>query len=133
MRRRRISALKRQETWITGTGSNHMNPKRIGLSIVLVGFAALNGYCFYTFGTEGFLRAALANAATAAVFIDLVVALTMVAVWMVHDAAQRGATVLPYLLLTLFVGSMGPLIYLMGRIRDGTGNRSASIPHARQA
>jgi hypothetical protein len=59
-----------------------MNPKQVGLSIVLVGFAALNAYCFYTFGTAGFLHAALANAATVAVFIDLLIALTMVAVWM---------------------------------------------------
>jgi hypothetical protein len=69
----------------------------------------------------------LANAATAAVFIDLVIALTMVAVWMIHDAAQRGATVLPYLLLMPFLGSMGPLIYLIGRFRDGAENRCASI------
>lgn len=109
-----------------------MNPKRVGLSIVLVGFAALNAYCFYTFGTEGFLRAALANAATVAVFIDLVIALTMVAGWMVHDAAQRGTTVLPYLLLMPFLGSMGPLIYLIGRFRDGAENRSTSILDPRQ-
>lgn len=110
-----------------------MNPKQVGLSLVLVGFAALNVYCFYTFGTAGFLRAALANAATVAVFIDSLIALTMVAVWMVRDAAQRGATVLPFLLLTLFLGSVGPLLYLFRRFRDGAENRSASILHPRQA
>jgi hypothetical protein len=110
-----------------------MNPKRVGLLLVPVGFAALNAYCFYTFGTAGFLRAALANAATVAVFIDSLIALTMVAVWMVRDAAQRGATVLPFLLLTLFLGSMGPLLYLLRRFRDGTEHRSASILHPRQA
>ena len=110
-----------------------MNPRQVGLLIVLVGFAGLNAYCFYTFGTAGFVHAALANAATVAVFIDLVIALTMVAVWMARDAAQRGATVLPYLLLTLFMGSIGPLIYLIGRFRDRAENRSASILHPRQA
>jgi hypothetical protein len=75
-----------------------------------VGFAALNAYCFYTLATAGFIQAALANAATVGVFIDLLIALTMVALWMVRDAAQRGATVVPYLLLTLFLGSMGPLL-----------------------
>ena len=110
-----------------------MNPRQVGLSIVLGGFATLNAYCFYTFGTAGFLHAAFANAATVAVFTDLVIALTMVAVWMVRDAAQRSATVLPYLLLTLFMGSMGPLIYLIGRFRDRTENRSASILHSRPA
>jgi len=110
-----------------------MNPRQIGLSIVLVGFAALNAYCFYAFGTAGFLHAALANAATVAVFIDLVIALTMVAVWMARDAAQRGVTVLPYLLLTIFLGSVGPLLYLLRRFRDGAEGRSASILHPRQA
>ncbi|HKF30400.1 MAG TPA: DUF2834 domain-containing protein [Candidatus Binataceae bacterium] len=110
-----------------------MNPRQVGLSIVLVGFATLNAYCFYTFGTAGFLHAAFANAATVAVFTDLVIALTMVAVWMVRDAAQRSATVLPYLLLTLFMGSIGPLIYLIVRFRDRTENRSASILHSRPA
>ena len=110
-----------------------MNPRQVGLSMVLVGFAALNGYCFYTFGTAGFLHAALANAATVAVFLDLLIALTMVAVWMVRDAAQRGAAVLPFLLLTLFLGSMGPLLYLLRRFRDGAENRSTSILHPRQA
>ena len=109
-----------------------MNPKQVGLSIVLVGFAALNAYCFYTFGTEGFVHAALANAATAAVFIDLVIALTMIAVWMIRDAAHRGKTVLPYLLLMVFLGSMGPLIYLIGRFGEGAENRGASILDPRQ-
>ena len=109
-----------------------MNPRQVGLSIVLAGFVALNAYCFYTFGTAGVLHAAFANAATVAVFIDAVIALTMVAMWMVRDAAQRGASVLPYLLLTLFMGSMGPLIYLIGRFRDGAENRSASILHPRR-
>jgi hypothetical protein len=86
-----------------------------------------------SFGTAGFLDAALANAATVVVFIDLPIALTMVAVWMVRDAAQRGATVLPYVLLTLFLGGMGPLLYLFRRLRDGGENRSASILHSRQA
>jgi len=110
-----------------------MNPRQIGLSIVLVGFAALNAYCFYAFGTVGFLHAALANAATVAVLADLVIALTMVAVWMARDAAQRGVTVLPYLLLTIFLGSVGPLLYLLRRFRDGAESRSASILHPRQA
>jgi hypothetical protein len=31
-----------------------------------------------------------------------------------------------------FLGSMGPLIYLIGRLRDGAENRSASILDPRQ-
>jgi hypothetical protein len=56
----------------------------------------------------------------------------MVAVWMTRDAAQRGVNVLPYLRLTVCLGSIGPPAYLVGRFRDGAGDSSASILHSRQ-
>jgi hypothetical protein len=95
-----------------------MNVKQVGLAIVLAAFAALNAYDFYIYGARGFLHIAFANAGTTAIFVDLVIALTMVAVWMTRDAAQRGVNVLPYLLLTVCLGSIGPLAYLVGRLRD---------------
>ena len=99
---------------------------------MLAGFAALNVYDFYIYGAQGFLDIAFTNAGTIAIFADLVIALTMVAVWMTRDAAQRRVNALPYLLLTVCLGNIGPLAYLVGRFRDGAGNSSASILHSRQ-
>lgn len=110
-----------------------MNAKQLGLTVVLAGFAALNAYVFYIYGVQGFLHIAFANAGTIVIFTDSVIALTMVAVWMTRDAAQRGVSVLPYLLLTLCLGSIGPLAYLIGRFRDRAENSSPSILHSRQA
>jgi len=69
-----------------------MNAKQVGLTIVLAGFAALNAYDFYIYGADGFLRIAFTNPGTTAIFADLVIALTMVAVWMTRDAAHRRLT-----------------------------------------
>lgn len=110
-----------------------MNAKQLGLIVVLAGFAALNAYDFYIYGAQGFLHIAFTNAGTTAIFADLAIALTMVAVWMTRDAAQRRVNVLPYLLLTVCLGSIGPLAYLVGRFRDGAENSSASILRSRQS
>src|SRR5260370_7122401 len=104
-----------------------MNAKQLVLTMVLAGFAALNAYDFYIYGAQGFLHIAFTNAGTTAIFADLVIALTMVAVWMTRDAAQRRVNVLPYLLLTVCLGSIGPLAYLVGRFQDAPENSRPSI------
>ena len=48
-------------------------------------------------------------------FVDLVVALSILVVWMVQDARSRGVAFAPYILLTLLLGSFGPLTYLIRR------------------
>ena len=110
-----------------------MNAKQLGLGIVLAGFATLTGYDLYLYGLEGFFRLALANAATVALFADLVIALTMVVVWMGRDAAQRGVNAVPYLILTLAFGSIGPLLYLIGRFSDRGEKEASTILHPHEA
>ena len=92
-----------------------MNWKQIGLSLVRADFAALNAYVVYHYGYVGFFALVLANAATTAALVDLVIALSLVSVWMWQDARDRGWSALPYLVLTLVFGSVGPLVYLIRR------------------
>jgi hypothetical protein len=92
-----------------------MNWKQVGLGIVLADFVALTAYAVYQHGYLGFFALVVANAATVTAFADLVIALTMVAIWMARDARERGVSVLPYLLLTLTLGSVGPLLYFIVR------------------
>jgi len=106
-----------------------MNAKQIGIGIVLADFLALNAYVVYQYGYIGFVELVTANAATTAALVDLVIALSLVVTWMVRDARERGVSSVPYVILTLVLGSVGPLLYLFRRA--GSENTVASrIPAA---
>jgi len=45
-------------------------------------------------------------------FIDLVIALGLVMIWIWRDCKNRGKTPLPWIAATLFTGSLAPLLYL---------------------
>ncbi len=90
-----------------------MNKKQIALSLVLADFVALTAYAVYHYSYMGFFEVIFANAVSLQIFVDLVVALAFVMVWMWRDARQRGIAAAPYILLTLGLGSIGPLLYLI--------------------
>jgi hypothetical protein len=92
-----------------------MNGKQIALATVLADFAALTAYAVYSYGFGGVLDLMLANAVTITLLADLTIALGLVTVWMVQDARDRGWSPIPYVLLTLTMGSVGPLVYLIRR------------------
>jgi len=94
-----------------------MNWKLIGLGAILAGFSAFTAYVIWQYGYFGLFERGLADTAMIQLSIDLVIALSLVTLWMVRDARERGATVLPYVLVTLVLGSIGPLLYLISRER----------------
>lgn len=108
-----------------------MNWKRIGLGIVLADFAALNVYVVAKYGYVGFFELALANGATIAVLVDLVIALGLVTAWMWRDARDSGRAFLPYAVLTLLFGSVGPLAYLIGDSETASAPANARVDLAR--
>ena len=63
-------------------------------------------------GYTGFITVALAEDWAAQLFVDLVIALLLFMPWMANDAQERGKPFWPWLILTLFLGSIGPLLYL---------------------
>jgi hypothetical protein len=90
-----------------------MTKKQWLIGIVLADFLALNAYVVMEYGYIGFVREVLSTLPGIAVMVDLTIALTMVLVWMFRDAKRRGLTAAPYLIVTLFLGSVGPLLYLL--------------------
>jgi hypothetical protein len=102
-----------------------MNRKQIALAVVLADFAALNVYAIAQYGIVGIFELCLANAATVLLFADLVIALSLVMAWMWRDARAQGISPLPYVALTLGLGSVGPLLYLIRRF----GRDEAIAPH----
>ena len=90
-----------------------MNGKQIGLSLVLADFVALTAYAVWVHGYAGFFELLFANAATITAAADLTIALALISVWLWQDAKKRGISAVPYLVLTLALGSVGPLAYLI--------------------
>lgn len=92
-----------------------MNGKQIVLEIVLVAFLGFTGYAVYEHGIQGLFDLALANSATTLALTDLAIALTLVSLWVIQDARAKGISPIPYLLVTVTLGSAGPLLYLIRR------------------
>ncbi|ROH91727.1 DUF2834 domain-containing protein [Stagnimonas aquatica] len=80
--------------------------------LLLLPFAAYSLWVLETVGYVGLLKAHL-HPAGIQVFTDLVLMGVLVMVWMWRDAQASGRTVWPYLLLTLTLGSIGALLYLL--------------------
>ena len=97
-----------------------MNLKQLGTEVVLIAFSAFSAYVVYQYGYIGLFEQALANAATVQVFLDLTISLSLVMVWMWQDAQTQDISPLPYILLTLILGSIGPLLYLVRRLGKET-------------
>lgn len=104
-----------------------MTTQQIVLEVVLVSFVALTGYAVYQHGYIGFFDVMMANAATVTAMVDLSIALGIILVWMWQDAKQRGVSILPHILLTLTLGSVGPLVYLIQRAGSMGYARSEGI------
>jgi len=92
-----------------------MNAKTLVLALVLSLFTALSFYGVAVHGYLGFFEALASTAAGVVVFTDLVIALTLTMLWMSSDARERGLPFWPYVILTLALGSVGPLSYLIHR------------------
>ena len=93
-----------------------MNWKRLGLMVLLADFAALTAYAVYHHGYLAFFQFGAMNAIQVQIFTDLVIALSLFLVWMVPDARARGIAPIPYVVLTLTLGSIGALLYLLRRL-----------------
>lgn len=86
-------------------------PKALVLAVLLP-FALYSTYVVYTVGYIPIFTSHF-NVVGMQVLVDLVIACSLAMVWMWRDAAATGRNVWPYLITTLFLGSIGPLAYLL--------------------
>jgi hypothetical protein len=86
------------------------------LIIITLGlFGALSAAAMWQHGYWGILEPHFQSFGGAQVLADLIIALTLVMVWMWNDAKATGRNVWPWMIATLALGSFGPLGYLLTR------------------
>ncbi len=87
------------------------------LIVVFVGFAAVTTMAVISHGYVGIVALAMQTWGGLQVFLDLVISLVLILVWMKHDAKETGRRLWPWVILTLGFGGFGPLAYLLTRKR----------------
>jgi hypothetical protein len=87
-----------------------MRPLLIAVTAV---FSAFTLWVLGQTGLIGFYQQLLATPAGWQVFADIAIALVLVLAWMWRDAHANGRRFWPYAIVTLALGSIGPLLYLL--------------------
>ncbi len=83
------------------------------LILALVILGAITAVAIWKDGLIGIFGAITHSYGSMQIFADLVIALTLVMVWMWRDAKHTGRNVWPWVVITLAAGSFGPLLYFM--------------------
>ena len=95
---------------------NHrLNQGRLLAIVLLIPFGLITAYAVYRVGYTGIFAHALEGPAGWQLAADLVVALVLVLAWLIPTARQEGRSPWPWVAVTLFLGSFGPLLYLVTR------------------
>ena len=81
--------------------------------VLLIPFTALTAYAVMQVGYIGIFDYHRHSPAGWQVFADLVIALVLVLLWLVPHAKDSGRNPWPWVVLTLLLGSFGPLLYLV--------------------
>ena len=103
-----------------------MTARSLLLIAVLLAFGALTSLALVEHGYLGIIAYHLPSSAGWQVGTDLVIVCTLAMIWMVVDARRTGRNPWPYVVITVFLGSFGPLLYLLvGEL--GSPRRSPAI------
>lgn len=88
-----------------------MNTRKTVAILALIPFSLLTVYAVMEVGYIGIFDYHRHSPAGWQVFTDLVIALVMVLAWMIPNARETGRNPWPWVVLTLTMGSIGPLLY----------------------
>ena len=83
------------------------------LILALIALGAVTAVALWMEGLAGILKATAHSYGSMQIFADLIIALTLVMVWMWRDAKNTGRNIWPWIVITLVAGSFGPLLYFI--------------------
>ena len=100
------------------------------LLIVLAPFSVVSALALWQHGYWGIWQPHFQSWGAGQVLLDLVIALSLVMVWLWRDSRQLGRNPWAWLVLTLVAGSFGPLLYLLTRAPLLKRDQGACLPNA---
>lgn len=89
--------------------------QRLIIIIVLILFGALSVVAVWQEGVISIFSAIPRSLGSVQIFVDLVIACMLINVWIWRDAKEQGRNPWPWIIMTLAIGSFGPLVYLLTR------------------
>jgi uncharacterized membrane protein len=104
-----------------------MSSRLLVLVGVVAAFGALSAVALLDVGYLGIIEPHFQSWGGGQVFADLVILAVLAVLWMVKDARERELNAWPFVVITLFAGSLGPLLYLIARELRPTARRTASV------
>ena len=90
-------------------------PLALVAALVLAGFGAFSVWVVASQGYFGFLGLAGREPWALQMLLDLVIAASFASGWMIADARRRQIAAWPYVVITVFLGSIGILAYSVRR------------------
>ena len=91
----------------------NLTKEQIGAIIGVVVLGIITIFALIEGGLGGFLDGITHSWATIQIYVDLVIAILFLIVWMWRDAKTTGRNPWPWIVLALIIGSFSPLIYLL--------------------
>ena len=91
---------------------------RILLIIALIVLGIVTVLAFLVDGITGFPTAITNSYASLQIYLDLVIAILLIDVWIWHDAKAHNRNPVPWIVASLIVGCFSPLAYLLTRKTD---------------
>jgi len=93
--------------------SNILKVRKAIAIVLLVPFSILSAYAVYKVGYIGIFDYHRHSTAGWQVFVDLVIACVLCLLWLIPEAKRAGRNPVPFVVITLFLGSFGPLLYIV--------------------
>ena len=95
---------------------------------ITIAFTCLSGVALWEHGYWGIWKPLLTTWSGAQVLADLLIALSLVLSWLYRDARANGRAYVPWVIVTLLLGSFGPLFSLLSTDFSFTGIGRLSTP-----